>query len=55
VIQGFTSHYIRIQTNYDEALAGKIVPVLLETFTDDVCNCTLISTKNRVDLITTEA
>jgi len=55
VIQGFTSNYIRIETNYDEALAGKIVPVLLETFTDDVCNCTLISTKNRVDLITTEA
>jgi threonylcarbamoyladenosine tRNA methylthiotransferase MtaB len=55
MIQGFTSNYIRIQTNYNEALAGKIVPVLLETFTDDVCNCTLISTKNRVDLITTEA
>lgn len=54
MIQGFTSNYIRVQTNFHDALKGKIVPVMLDNTAKEVCNCTLLSTKNSVDLITAE-
>ena len=55
LMQGFTSNYVRVQTNFNEEFSGKIVPVILGSVTDDLCNCQLISTKNSVDLITLEA
>ena len=55
LMQGFTSNYVRVQTNFNEEFSGKIVPVILGSVTDDLCNCQLISTKNSVDLITIEA
>lgn len=54
MIQGFTSNYIRVQTDYNDELAGKIVPVFIDSITDDICYCQLISTKNSVDLVATE-
>ena len=55
LMQGFTSNYVRVQTNFNEEFTGKIVPVILDSVNDHVCNCQQISTKNSVDLITTEA
>lgn len=54
MIQGFTSNYIRVQHEYNDELAGKIVPVFIDSITDDICNCQLISTKNSVDLVAAE-
>lgn len=54
IIQGFTSNYVRVQAEYNESFAGKIIPVFLESVNDDICNCQSISTKNSVDLVVTE-
>ncbi len=54
MIQGFTSNYIRVQTHFCDDFAGKIIPVVLKEASLDFCTGSIISTKNSVDLITTE-
>ena len=52
LIQGFTSNYIKFQTEFNENLAGNLVPVILkEANTEFTAGCVL-STNNSVDLIT---
>ena len=52
IIQGFTSNYIKFQTNFSEDLAGRICPVNLVESTPEYCTG-VISIKNSIDLITT--
>jgi len=52
IIQGFTSNYIKFQTNFSEDLAGRICPVNLVESTAEYCTG-VISIKNSIDLITT--
>ena len=53
VIQGFTSNYIKFQTEYDEKLVSNLSPVLLTSANNEFCSGNLLSLKNAVDLIAT--
>jgi threonylcarbamoyladenosine tRNA methylthiotransferase MtaB len=53
LIQGFTSNYIRVQTDFNEALTGRICPITLTGAEADICTGTILSTKKSIDLVTT--
>ena len=53
LIQGFTSNYIRVQTDFNESLTGQICPITLTGAEADICTGTILSTKKSIDLVTT--
>ena len=53
LMQGFTSNYIKFQTDFKDALASQICPVNLLESTAEYCTGTVISIKNSIDLVTT--
>lgn len=53
VIQGFTSNYIKFQSDFSEDLAGRICPVNLLESTAEYCTGAVISIKKSIDLVTT--
>jgi threonylcarbamoyladenosine tRNA methylthiotransferase MtaB len=53
LIQGFTSNYIKFQTDFNEYLAGRIYPVNLQKSNADHCTGAVISIKNSIDLVVT--
>jgi threonylcarbamoyladenosine tRNA methylthiotransferase MtaB len=55
LMNGFTSNYIKVKADYDESLTGSICSVFLTGADFEYCNATIISTKNSVDLVTSEA
>ena len=52
LIQGFTSNYIKFQTEFNENLAGNLVPVILKEANSEFTAGRVLSTNNSVDLIT---
>ncbi len=54
LMQGFTSNYIRVQTDFNIELAGQIHPITLSQTHSEYCSGTILSTKNSVDLVTSE-
>jgi len=52
-MHGFTSNYIRTQSDYNESLTGQICPILLTDANAEVCTGTILSTKKSIDLVTT--
>lgn len=52
LMQGFTSNYIKFQTEFNANLAGYIIPVILKKANSEFTTGSVISTKNSVDLIT---
>lgn len=53
LIQGFTSNYIRVQTDFNESLTGQICPITLTGAEADICTGTILSIKKSIDLVTT--
>jgi len=53
VIQGFTSNFIKFQTDFNESLAGRICPVNLQKSNADQCTGAVISIKKSIDLVVT--
>jgi len=53
IMQGFTSNYIKFQTDFKDALASQICPVDLLESTAEYCTGAVISIKNSIDLVTT--
>lgn len=53
LMQGFTSNYIKVQTDYNETLTGQICPITLTEAEVDICTGTILSTKKSIDLVTT--
>jgi threonylcarbamoyladenosine tRNA methylthiotransferase MtaB len=54
LMNGFTSNYIRVQSEYKSELTGKISPVEITGIDNDICQTKIVSTKKSVDLITAE-
>jgi len=52
-MQGFTSNYIKFQTDFNDYLAGRICPVNLQKSTPEHCTGDVISIKNSIDLVVT--
>lgn len=52
IIQGFTSNYIKFQIDFNEELAGQIIPVNLLESTMEYCTGEVLSIKNSIDLVT---
>ena len=53
LMHGFTSNYIRVQTDFNESLTGQICPIILTKAKADICTGTILSTKKSIDLVTT--
>ena len=53
LMHGFTSNYIRVQTDFNESLTGQICPITLTEAEADICTGTILSTKKSIDLVTT--
>jgi threonylcarbamoyladenosine tRNA methylthiotransferase MtaB len=53
LMHGFTSNYIRVQTDFNESLTGQICPIILTRAEADICTGTILSTKKSIDLVTT--
>ena len=53
LMHGFTSNYIKVQTNFNEAFTGQICSIALIDAETDICNGTILSTKKSIDLVTT--
>jgi threonylcarbamoyladenosine tRNA methylthiotransferase MtaB len=53
LMHGFTSNYIKVQTNFNEAFTGQICLIALIDAETDICNGTILSTKKSIDLVTT--
>jgi threonylcarbamoyladenosine tRNA methylthiotransferase MtaB len=51
LMHGFTSNYIKVQTEYNDALTGQICPIILTGSNAEICTGEVISTKKSVDLI----
>lgn len=51
LMQGFTSNYIKFQTEFNANLAGNLVPVILKEANSEFTAGSVLSTKNSVDLI----
>ena len=51
-MQGFTSNYIRVQTDFNNELAGQIHPIIITQTNSEYCLGKILSTKNSVDLVT---
>jgi len=52
LMKGFTSNYIKYQTDFDEDLAGQIIPVSISRVNDEVCTGKGLYLKNSIDLVT---
>ncbi len=52
IMQGFTSNYIKFQIDFNEELAGQIMPVNLLESTMEYCTGEVLSIKNSIDLVT---
>lgn len=53
LMQGFTSNYIKFQTDFREYLAGRICHVNLLESTAEYCTGAVLSIKKSIDLVTT--
>ena len=53
LMQGFTSNYIKVQTDFIESLTGQICPIMLTEANAEICTGTILSTKKSIDLVTT--
>jgi threonylcarbamoyladenosine tRNA methylthiotransferase MtaB len=53
LMHGFTSNYIKVQANFNEAFTGQICLIALIDAETDICNGIILSTKNSIDLVTT--
>ncbi len=53
IIRGFTSNYIKFQTDFNEDLAGQICPVNVQGSTAEYCMGAVVSIKKSIDLVTT--
>jgi threonylcarbamoyladenosine tRNA methylthiotransferase MtaB len=53
LMHGFTSNYIRAQSDYNESLTGQICPIMLINANAEVCTGAILSTKKSIDLVTT--
>jgi len=53
LMHGFTSNYIKVQANFNEAFTGQICLIALIDAETDICNGTILSTKKSIDLVTT--
>jgi len=53
LMNGFTSNYIKVQANFNEAFTGQICLIALIDAETDICNGTILSTKKSIDLVTT--
>ena len=53
LMNGFTSNYIKVQANFNEAFTGQICLIALIDAGTDICNGTIPSTKKSIDLVTT--
>jgi threonylcarbamoyladenosine tRNA methylthiotransferase MtaB len=53
VMQGFTSNFIKFQTDFNESLAGRIFPVNLQKSTAEHCTGVVVSIKKSIDLVVT--
>jgi len=53
LMQGFTSNYIRAQSDYNESLTGQICPIMLTDANTEVCTGAILSTKKSIDLVAT--
>ena len=51
---GFTSNYIRVQTDFNSSLTGKINTIRIAGADNDNCRAVILSTKKSIDLVTTE-
>ena len=51
LMQGFTSNYIKFQTDYNIELAGQIYPVNLAKSNGEFCTGDIISIKKSIDLV----
>jgi hypothetical protein len=52
-MHGFTSNYIKVQSDFDETLTGQICPLTLTGADVDICSGAILSTKKSIDLVTT--
>jgi threonylcarbamoyladenosine tRNA methylthiotransferase MtaB len=52
IIQGFSSNYIKFNTDFNADLSGQIVPVRLSKAGDEFCTGEVLSHKNSIDLVT---
>ena len=51
IMQGFTSNYIKFQTNFNSAFAGNIISVKILEANTEFCSGQ-VSTKKSIDLVT---
>ncbi|NWG28699.1 MAG: tRNA (N(6)-L-threonylcarbamoyladenosine(37)-C(2))-methylthiotransferase MtaB [Ignavibacteriaceae bacterium] len=51
LMHSFTSNYIKVQAEYNDALTGQICPIILTGSNAEICTGEVISTKKSVDLI----
>lgn len=52
LMHGFTTNYIKVQAEYNDALTGQICPIILTGSNGEICTGKVISLKKSVDLIT---
>jgi len=50
-MQGYTSNYIKVTTEYDESISGTLSETVLLKSESDICKGKIVSTKKSVDLI----
>ena len=54
LMQGYTSNYIKVTTEYDESISGTLSETVLLKSESDLCRGEILSTKKSIDLVTTE-
>lgn len=54
LIKGYTSNYIKFQTEFNEELAGQIYPVFLTNSNSEFSTGRILSKKKSIDLVTAE-
>jgi len=53
LMHGFSSNYVKVQTDFNESLTGQICPIMLTEANTEICSGTIISTKKSIDLVIT--
>jgi threonylcarbamoyladenosine tRNA methylthiotransferase MtaB len=53
LMHGFSSNYVKVQTDFIESLTGQICPITLTGAEADICTGTILSTKKSIDLVIT--
>jgi len=51
---GFTSNYVRVRTEFDTSLTGKISNVRITGTEDNICRADIVSIKKSIDLVILE-